>query len=80
MVTGLDIKPTHARVRPVGDKISLLAHYFDGATANNAETGPGRRADEGGQDARTCSHPDGFNAALMVVRALARDRRTTSTA
>ncbi|HEY7811745.1 MAG TPA: ABC transporter substrate-binding protein, partial [Nakamurella sp.] len=37
VVTGLDIKPTHTVFAPVADKLSLLAHYFDGATDNPVE-------------------------------------------
>jgi branched-chain amino acid transport system substrate-binding protein len=68
VVTGLDIKPTHAVFAPVADKLSLLAHYFDGATDNDVEKAmvAGLTAEGKTQDLFS---PDGCNAALMVVRA-----------
>ena len=36
VVTGLDIKPSHALFGAAGDKIDFLAHYFDGAADNEA--------------------------------------------
>jgi branched-chain amino acid transport system substrate-binding protein len=68
VVTGLDIKPTHTVFAPVADKLSLLAHYFDGATDNPVEQAmvAGLTAEGKTQDLFS---PDGCNAALMVVRA-----------
>ena len=68
VVTGLDIKPTHTVFAPVADKLSLLAHYFDGATDNEVEQAlvAGLQAEGKTQDLFS---PDGCNAALMVVRA-----------
>jgi branched-chain amino acid transport system substrate-binding protein len=68
VVTGLDIKPTHTVFAPVADKLSLLAHYFDGATDNEVEQAmvAGLAAEGKTQDLFS---PDGCNAALMVVRA-----------
>ncbi|HEY5878455.1 MAG TPA: substrate-binding domain-containing protein [Nakamurella sp.] len=68
VVTGLDIKPTHTVFAPVADKLSLLAHYFDGATDNEVEQAlvAGLEAEGKTQDLFS---PDGCNAALMVVRA-----------
>ena len=68
VVTGLDIKPTHTVFAPVADKLSLLAHYFDGATDNEVEQAlvAGLTAEGKTQDLFS---PDGCNAALMVVRA-----------
>ena len=68
VVTGLDIKPTHTVFAPVADKLSLLAHYFDGATDNEVEKAmvAGLAAEGKTQDLFS---PDGCNAALMVVRA-----------
>lgn len=68
VVTGLDIKPTHTVFAPVADKLSLLAHYFDGATDNEVEKAmvAGLTAEGKTQDLFS---PDGCNAALMVVRA-----------
>jgi branched-chain amino acid transport system substrate-binding protein len=68
VVTGLDIKPTHTVFAPVADKLSLLAHYFDGATDNEVEQAlvAGLAAEGKTQDLFS---PDGCNAALMVVHA-----------
>lgn len=68
VVTGLDIKPTHTVFAPVADRLSLLAHYFDGATDNEVEQAlvAGLAAEGKTQDLFS---PDGCNAALMVVRA-----------
>jgi branched-chain amino acid transport system substrate-binding protein len=68
VVTGLDIKPTHTVFAPVADKLSLLAHYFDGATDNPVEQAmvAGLQAEGKTQDLFS---PDGCNAALMVVHA-----------
>ena len=68
VVTGLDIKPTHTVFGPVADKLSLLAHYFDGATDNEVEQAlvAGLAAEGKTQDLFS---PDGCNAALMVVHA-----------
>ena len=68
VVTGLDIKPTHAVFTPVAGQLSLLAHYFDGATDNEAEQALVAGLAEKGVTQDLFS-PDGFNAALMVVHA-----------
>jgi len=68
VVTGLDIKPTHTVFAPVADKLSLLAHYFDGATDNAVEQAMVAGLAKSGKTQDLFS-PDGFNAALMVVRA-----------
>jgi len=68
VVTGLDIKPTHTVFTPVASQLSLLAHYFDGATDNEAEQALVAGLAEKGTTQDLFS-PDGFNAALMVVRA-----------
>ena len=68
VVTGLDIKPTHTVFTPVASQLSLLAHYFDGATDNEAEQALVAGLAEKGSTQDLFS-PDGFNAALMVVRA-----------
>jgi branched-chain amino acid transport system substrate-binding protein len=68
VVTGLDIKPTHSVFTPVANDLSLLAHYFDGATDNEAEQAlVAGLAEEG--STQDLFSPDGFNAALMVVQA-----------
>ena len=68
VVTGLDITPTHAVLAPVAADLSLLAHYFDGATDNEAEKAlvAGLAKKNATQDLFS---PDGFNAALMVAHA-----------
>ena len=68
VVTGLDIKPTHVVFAPVAADLSLLAHYFDGATDNETEKAlvAGLAKTGGTQDLFS---PDGFNAALMVAHA-----------
>ena len=68
VVTGLDIKPTHTVFAPVAGQLSLLAHYFDGATDNDAEQAlvAGLAEKDSTQDLFS---PDGFNAAQMIVHA-----------
>ena len=68
VVTGLDIKPTHAAFTSVADDLSLLVHYFDGATDNEVEQAMVAGLTEAGTTQDLFS-PDGFNAALMVVHA-----------
>ncbi len=68
VVTGLDIKPTHAAFTSVADELSLLVHYFDGATDNEVEQAMVAGLAEAGATQDLFS-PDGFNAALMVVHA-----------
>ncbi len=51
VVTGLADKATQTGFTAVADKLSLLAHYFDGATDNEVEQALVGRTDEGGQDA-----------------------------
>ncbi len=68
VVTGLDIKPTHTVFQPVAADLSLLAHYFDGATDNEVEKALVDGLAKAGKTQDLFS-PDGFNAALMVVHA-----------
>jgi branched-chain amino acid transport system substrate-binding protein len=68
VVTGLDIKPTHTVFAPVAAQLSLLSHYFDGATDNEAEQALAAGLAEKGSTQDLFS-PDGFNAALMIVHA-----------
>lgn len=68
VVTGLDIKPTHTVFAPVAGQLSLLSHYFDGATDNAAEQALVVGLAEKGSTQDLFS-PDGFNAALMIVHA-----------
>jgi len=68
VVTGLDITPTHAVLSPVAADLSLLAHYFDGATANDAEKAlVAGLAKKNATPDLFC--PDRFKAALMVAHA-----------
>jgi len=67
VVTGLDIRASWPGFGKGGQKLHLLAHYFDGATDNAAYQAlkgavPGGRTD--------LFHPDGFAAAQMIVHAL----------
>jgi branched-chain amino acid transport system substrate-binding protein len=67
VVTGLDIRASWPTFGAAGTKISFLAHYFDGATDNQAAQAlknavPGGKID--------LFHPDGFAAAQMIVHAV----------
>jgi branched-chain amino acid transport system substrate-binding protein len=66
VVTGLDIRASWPTFGAAGEKLDLIAHYFDGATDNPAEQAltqaVGGKAD--------LFHPDGFAAAQMIVHAL----------
>jgi len=66
VVTGLDIRASWPTFGAAGAKISFLSHYFDGASDNPAAQAA-RTAVGGTLD---LFHPDGFNAAQMVVRAI----------
>jgi branched-chain amino acid transport system substrate-binding protein len=67
VVTGLDIRASWPIFGAAGTKVSLLAHYFDGATDNEA-TKALRAAVPGGT--LDLFHPDGFSGAQMVIRAV----------
>jgi branched-chain amino acid transport system substrate-binding protein len=66
VVTGLDQKASHATFGAAGEKVSFLSHYFGGATDNDI-TKAALKTITGGLD---IFHPDGFNAAQMIVRAI----------
>ncbi|WP_425553799.1 substrate-binding domain-containing protein [Dactylosporangium salmoneum] len=66
VVTGIDQRASWPTFGAAGSKISLLAHYFDGASDNEAVAAL-RKGVEGGKV--DLFHPDGFTAAQMVVRA-----------
>lgn len=68
VVTGLDVKATQTAFAPVADKLSLLAHYFDGAADNEVEKALVAELAKTGKTQDLFS-PDGCNAALMVVHA-----------
>jgi len=67
VVTGIDQRASWPIFGAAGGKISLLAHYFDGASDNDA-TKALRQAVPGG--ALDLFHPDGFSGAQMIVRAV----------
>ncbi|NHA69432.1 substrate-binding domain-containing protein [Phycicoccus flavus] len=69
VVTGLDIKPTHALFGASATKIDFLSHFFDGAADNEAyqALADGMEKEGGSVDLFT---NDGFVAAQMIVHAL----------
>jgi branched-chain amino acid transport system substrate-binding protein len=69
VVTGLDIKATHALFGSAGDKIDFLSHFFDGAADNPAYQALEAGMKKQGGTVDLFTH-DGFTAAQMVVRAL----------
>ena len=69
VVTGLDIKPTHALFGEAGDKISFLSHFFAGAADNPEYQALAAGLKKAGQEVDLFTD-DGFVAAQMVVRAL----------
>lgn len=69
VVTGLDIKPSHALFGPAAGKISFLSHFFAGAAKNDAYTALATGLKAQGKDVDLFTD-DGFVAAQMVVRAL----------
>lgn len=66
VVTGIDQRASWPTFGAAGSKISLLAHYFDGASDNAATAALRKAVTDGKVD---LFHPDGFTAAQMVVRA-----------
>jgi branched-chain amino acid transport system substrate-binding protein len=69
VVTGLADKATQVGFTAVADKLSLLAHYFDGATDNEVEKALVAGLTKAGKTQDLFS-PDGCNAALMLARAV----------
>jgi len=69
VVTGLDIKPTHALFGEAGAKISFLSHFFAGAAKNEPYTALEKGLTAQGKEVDLFTN-DGFVAAQMVVRAL----------
>ena len=67
VVTGLDIRASWPTFGAAGEKLNLIAHYFDGATGNPAEQALRQAVPDGKID---LFHPDGFVAAQMIVHAL----------
>ena len=69
VVTGLDIKPSHALFGKAGSKIDFLAHFFDGASDNEAYQALDAGMKEQGSSVDLFTN-DGFVAAQMIVHAL----------
>jgi branched-chain amino acid transport system substrate-binding protein len=67
VVTGLDIRSTWPTFGQAGGKLQLIAHYFDGATDNDAYRALKAAVPGGVTD---LFDPDGFAAAQMIVHAL----------
>lgn len=73
VVTGLDIKPTHALFGEAGSKIEFLSHFFDGAADNDAYKALDAGMKKQGSTVDLFTD-DGFVAAQMVVRALSQGK------
>ena len=69
VVTGLGDISTFGAYGSASDKISFLNHYFAGATDNAENQAMIKHLEANGHQADLFS-PDGFNAALMIVRAI----------
>jgi branched-chain amino acid transport system substrate-binding protein len=69
VVTGLGDISTYGAYGEASDKISFLNHYFPGATDNAENKAMIEYLEANGHQADLFS-PDGFNAALMIVRAI----------
>jgi branched-chain amino acid transport system substrate-binding protein len=69
VVTGLDIKPTHALFGESATKIDFLSHFFDGAADNEAYQALASGLEKEGATVDLFTN-DGFVAAQMVVHAL----------
>ncbi|MBU7598036.1 substrate-binding domain-containing protein [Streptomyces sp. P38-E01] len=69
VVTGLDIRASYPVFGKARDKLTLLAHYVPGATAND-EAEAMRAYFEKKKWQEDLFSPDGFNAAQMVVQAV----------
>ncbi|GAA1018567.1 ABC transporter substrate-binding protein [Acrocarpospora pleiomorpha] len=67
VVTGLDAPQTWPAFGPAGAEISFVAHWVDGAADNPAATA--LKAAQGNTPGGVFG-PDGFNLALMLVRAI----------
>jgi branched-chain amino acid transport system substrate-binding protein len=69
VVTGLGDISTFGAYGEASDKISFLNHYFAGASDNAENKAMIKYLEANGHQADLFS-PDGFNAALMIVRAI----------
>jgi branched-chain amino acid transport system substrate-binding protein len=66
VVTGLDQRASWPVFGAAGTKIQFLAHFFDGASTNDAVTALRKGVSGGKLD---LFHPDGFAAAQMILHA-----------
>lgn len=69
IATGLGDIATYGAYGPQSGQISFLNHYFEGAADNAENTAMIEYLEANGHEADLFS-PDGFNAALMIVRAI----------
>ncbi len=69
VVTGLDIKPTHALFGGAGTKIDFLSHFFEGAADNAAYQALDAGLKKQGSSVDLFTN-DGFVAGQMIVHAL----------
>ncbi len=69
VVTGLDIKPTHALFGEVATKINFLSHFFEGAADNAAYQALDAGLKKQGATVDLFTN-DGFVAGQMIVHAL----------
>lgn len=69
VVTGLDIKPTHALFGEVATKINFLSHFFEGAADNTAYQALDAGLKKQGSSVDLFTN-DGFVAGQMIVHAL----------
>lgn len=70
VVTGLGDTATFGAYGEASEKISFLNHYFDGAPDNDVNTAMVEAVEKAGSTPDLFT-PDGFNAALMLVHAIA---------
>ncbi|ADU48435.1 substrate-binding domain-containing protein [Intrasporangium calvum] len=69
VVTGLDIKPTHAIFGKASTQINFLSHFFDGAADNAAYQALEKGLSDQGATVDLFTN-DGFVAAQMIVHAI----------
>lgn len=69
VVTGLDIKPTHAIFGKASTQINFLSHFFEGAADNAAYQALEKGLSEQGATVDLFTN-DGFVAAQMIVHAI----------
>ncbi|GAA6525694.1 substrate-binding domain-containing protein [Intrasporangium sp. DVR] len=69
VVTGLDIKPTHAIFGKASSQINFLSHFFDGASDNAAYAALAKGLKDQGATVDLFTN-DGFVAAQMIAHAI----------